>query len=414
MKKYYTYIFLDPRKPGQWKYQDWVFLYKPFYVGKGQGDRINSHLKSRSLKEDNHKNAIIRKILKLNLEPIRIKTIENATEADAFEHERKIIETFGRKSNGDGFLTNVAAGGPGVKGLKMKNNVKKDLIERLTGAFIPSSKRISQFDLNGFFINTWDNLMAASRGTGISSSSISAATYSDNGKSKGFIWRFDGTSPYEQPEQVIRKLGKDVFKYTLKGHYVAQFNKIKDACASVSKSSSSLVFKQDITVQYGYQWSKNYIGEKIPSAEPFVEPPYFLNRAMIFQYTLQGDFVRSFNSLSEVSNLLGMVTQNIYYCLKGKYPQANDFQWKSRYLGEKIEAVVKYAQEAAKTKIYVYDIFYTLIEIVPSYREARDKYGKFRLYDHLYVSPIGKIDRRYIFSHHPLLESLEISLVSGD
>lgn len=45
-RKYYTYIYLDPRKPGKYEYtlkneETIRFDYEPFYVGKGTGNRID-------------------------------------------------------------------------------------------------------------------------------------------------------------------------------------------------------------------------------------------------------------------------------------------------------------------------------------------------------------------------------------
>jgi len=41
---FYTYIYLDPRKPGNYIYGDFVFDYEPIYVGKGRGYRLYDHL----------------------------------------------------------------------------------------------------------------------------------------------------------------------------------------------------------------------------------------------------------------------------------------------------------------------------------------------------------------------------------
>lgn len=44
MKKFYIYVYLDPRKIGNYNYFDYKFDYEPFYVGKGSNDRYKEHL----------------------------------------------------------------------------------------------------------------------------------------------------------------------------------------------------------------------------------------------------------------------------------------------------------------------------------------------------------------------------------
>ena len=65
--KFYIYVYLDPRKPGNFKYGGYTFKYEPFYVGKGQNYRYKEHLYESYNKKDNnsHKCNIIRKIKRL-------------------------------------------------------------------------------------------------------------------------------------------------------------------------------------------------------------------------------------------------------------------------------------------------------------------------------------------------------------
>jgi len=70
---YYTYIYLDPRKMGNYQYDDLIFKYEPFYVGKGMRDRKYDHLNSAIKGKDlgnPHKFYKILKILKVNKRPI--------------------------------------------------------------------------------------------------------------------------------------------------------------------------------------------------------------------------------------------------------------------------------------------------------------------------------------------------------
>lgn len=108
---YYVYMYLDPRIP------DEKYGFQPFYVGKGVGDRLNEHL--RYAEDDTLKHpklAKIRKLKKLNLEPIITihKYFDN--EADAYLEEQVLIDTIGSnyiKEINDGPLTNLKRGGFG-------------------------------------------------------------------------------------------------------------------------------------------------------------------------------------------------------------------------------------------------------------------------------------------------------------
>ena len=60
--RFYVYVYLDPRKPGNYEYLEngigISFDFKPFYVGKGSWDRLHSQLREaknlkNTLKLDN-------------------------------------------------------------------------------------------------------------------------------------------------------------------------------------------------------------------------------------------------------------------------------------------------------------------------------------------------------------------------
>lgn len=112
MNIYYVYAYLN-QKTG-----------KPYYIGKGQGDRINApHLN-------------------LNLPPKlenRVILQDNLSEEDAYNLEVQLIEQYGRKDIGTGILLNKTAGGTGGdtsahrEYTPMSEETKRKLSEALKG-----------------------------------------------------------------------------------------------------------------------------------------------------------------------------------------------------------------------------------------------------------------------------------------
>lgn len=120
MNKFYCYVYLDPRKVGRFTYGDFVtFFYEPYYVGKGKGNRVYSHLQHTKVSKQNILRYIkIQKIRKSNFEPkdFIIFIEENLNEEDSFNIETNIIKNIGRKELNNGPLVNFTNGGEGQSG----------------------------------------------------------------------------------------------------------------------------------------------------------------------------------------------------------------------------------------------------------------------------------------------------------
>ncbi len=176
---FYTYIYLDPTNPGNFKYKDYKFKHEPFYVGEGQNKRYLNHLNENI--EDNCNKYKIYKIKKIKrvsgLDPIIIKIKEGITKKQAQKLEIKLIKLIGRKDKGLGPLCNLTDGGDGTSGsirtpemiahqsktqigrkpyYKYNEGVAETL--RKTKRLVKLKEKILQYSLDGIFIKEWDNL----------------------------------------------------------------------------------------------------------------------------------------------------------------------------------------------------------------------------------------------------------------
>jgi hypothetical protein len=190
---FYVYVYLDPRKPGLFKYGELKFGYEPFYIGKGHGNRCYSGIKNcRKIEEKWYKWKKIKKIKEVGLEPIVIKIIQKITEAEAFLKEKELIGIIGRFKLKTGPLTNMTDGGEGTVNIDPK--WKKVL-----------SKPIIQLNDDNSIIAKFSSIKDAAEKTGIHKQNISSVV---NGKCQhagGFKWK------YKNPEDILQGHLKKTF-----------------------------------------------------------------------------------------------------------------------------------------------------------------------------------------------------------
>ena len=157
---YYVYVYLDPRKKGEFKYGEFKFKFEPFYVGKGKNSRMYRHLKLNE--HNNLKNNKIKKIFSSGMSPIIIKIKENLSNEESLELEKTIIKSIGRKIKKNGPLLNFKDGGESYIGYKHKDEYIKNL-----------EKPVIKYDLNGNVLGEYKSVKEAGEKNNIYPQTIS-------------------------------------------------------------------------------------------------------------------------------------------------------------------------------------------------------------------------------------------------
>ena len=220
---HFCYVFFDSRKPGKWTYE-WngikhEFDFEPFYVGRGLDARMQSHFQPLPRKKDNLKNRVMNKIEAAGLSILTRKIFENLTFDESQLIEMDFIKKSGRRDLGQGPLTNRTNGGWDVSFRRVYTPLPPGTVR-----YNYQSKRVDQFDLDGNFIKKWDTVTEAARSLNSTRENISACCHGRTRSSRGFIWKFDGTSPYvEPPVEKMSYKTREVFQYR-DGRFVEKFN----------------------------------------------------------------------------------------------------------------------------------------------------------------------------------------------
>jgi len=156
MNNFYVYIYLDPRKPGIYRYRDFEFDFEPFYVGKGKSSRwkIENHID----KNDNSK-WLTNKINKIGIKNIIVKKIYTLLEElTAFNLEKELISSIGRKDLKLGPLINFTDGGEGGSNPSQETREKRSL--SLKGRLITKEsiiKMVATRKANGSYKKSLEN-----------------------------------------------------------------------------------------------------------------------------------------------------------------------------------------------------------------------------------------------------------------
>lgn len=204
MKRYYVYDLIDPRTN------------EPFYVGKGQGDRIYNHVSMIRNNKRDHNGPKCDRILEILDEGLEVihKIVEYFdTEPDALRFERDRIRLIGRAIDKTGPLLNIKRG---------------DEKPRKT------ERPINQCDFcTGNIVATYSSTKEAAARLGIRwASSLANAVCGKTPSYMGFIWHY-----VDEPVRLPTTL---IYQWSIDGQLITIHKNEGDASRSIGCAQAQL------------------------------------------------------------------------------------------------------------------------------------------------------------------------------
>lgn len=194
---------------------------------------------------------------------------------------------------------------------------KKENIEGL------DQLEFNQYDLDGNYIKTFNSIQKASEELGYKNLAIHEVCRGERRQAGGFLWSYEKKNKIEPVKENHMKNNansKKVYQYTLNGEFVCEWISVSEIERQLNYSKSMIVdcCNGKRNLAYGYQW--NYIKvDKMKKIIPKVRK--------ISQYTLNKKFIKTWNSATEIKNILGYDNSEIARCCKREISTYKNFIW---------------------------------------------------------------------------------------
>ena len=320
-KKVFIYVLIDPRNN------------EIFYVGYTNNPkiRLNAHININGKKREknNYKDNVIYKILQLGLKP-EMKIIDECDriyneELKVYEHER-LERYYIKKYREEGIrLTNLTDGG-GDTNHQLK-------------------KRIFKYDQFGNYVQEYESISDAGIEHNINPTNIGHAVDQRIKKTScGHYWFSSKENVKKFKFKITWEDNLSILQYSLNGEFIKEFKNRREAEQTLKIGRNILcgVLKTNgLKSGGGYLWFHKGNVPKI------IIKHSILHTKEISQYSLNGCFIKKFNSIKEASMESNVGSSNIVACAKNKHAhsRAGEYIWK--YNNElpnklKIMPVLKY------------------------------------------------------------------------
>lgn len=236
---FYTYVMSHP------------ITHKPFYVGKGNANRMMHHFYQRRRCKNPSLKRVLLEIDSLGLKPIYEKILYNVNESVALLKEIETISLLGRLDLGTGPLCNLTGGGEqGSSSWSPQTRERKSLAELAK----QKGRPVTQYQNDGTFISHFPSAKVASENvTGANRSYITQCCKGRRKSAGGFIWTYKD-SP--QPCQLHKSCWRKVQQSTITNEFIAVFFSLTEAqrCTGIELHNISECCRGNSNSAGGFIW----------------------------------------------------------------------------------------------------------------------------------------------------------------
>ena len=207
-------------------------------------------------------------------------------------------------------------------------------------------KEINQYDLSGNLIATFKSATEASEKTGIDKRSIYLSMYS-TWAGGGYIWKKkeDCSEDTTNIGDHINHNTVSVNKYDLSGKYLNTYSSIVEAATSnLGSNESSIYFcckcADSSHSSGGFLWRYASDVEKGENIDPYIK---YECSVRVSQFSLSGEFIRAFNSITEAVENTEASESGIIHCLRqGNVKYSGNSMWKVYEEGDETRIIPSY------------------------------------------------------------------------
>ena len=252
------------------------------------------------------------------------------------------------------------------------NIVNEEFIQRddtynvtIGGGYPPiSSKTIYQYSLDGAFLNEYSSIVEAAKQFNVQSSCIGHAVLHKH-TSNNFLWSDIKVSKLDITEYTVYNPKKVVYQYDCYGNYETCYESINSAAKELGVSISNI----QRSIYGNYKTRNHYFSLEF-------KPQYLVPKNIkhinspIYQYTLEGVFIREYKNIRDVENQFGCRMDGINSAIRMNRTYKG-FQW-SR---EKLDQLNPIKNMPKNRKVGQYTLSGELIKVYDTVRDCRKNFS---------------------------------------